>query len=124
MKIRQNLARFTSEHLVMRFAEIGIEQDNALLRNEIGSFNKLYDEKAAILAELKSREGDQRTLLLRLYSHPNMQVRLNAAKATLAIEPNEARKQLEAIAASGQGPQAGDAGMSLWTLDEGIFKPT
>ena len=54
MKIRQNLARFTSEHLVMRFAEIGIEQDNALLRNEIGSFNKLYDEKAAILAELKN----------------------------------------------------------------------
>jgi hypothetical protein len=59
-----------------------------------------------------------------LFEHPNMQVRLNAAKATLAVAPKAARQALEAIAASRHHPQAGDAGMSLWNLDEGVFKPT
>ncbi len=46
------------------------------------------------------------------------------AKLTLAVAPIEARAQLEAIAASKWFPQAGDAGMSLSNLDNGIFKPT
>lgn len=74
--------------------------------------------------ELKRREGDERSALLRLFGHPNMQVRLQAAKKTLAVAPVEARAQLEAIAASKWFPQAGDAGMSLWNLDNGVFKPT
>jgi hypothetical protein len=52
-----------------------------------------------------------------------MQVRVKAAKATLAIAPEAARAQLEAIRASGWQPQALEAGMSLGFLDEGIYKP-
>jgi hypothetical protein len=52
-----------------------------------------------------------------------MQVRLKAAYATLAVSPVAARAQLEAIAASGWQPQAGDAGMSILNLDRGIYKP-
>jgi hypothetical protein len=62
--------------------------------------------------------------LMDLYGHPNMQVRLKAAKNTLAVAPQAAREQLEAIVASDWQPYAGDAGMCLWALDEGIFKPT
>jgi hypothetical protein len=51
------------------------------------------------------------------------QTRLNAAKATLSLAPKAARQQIEHIAASGHFPQAGDAGMCLWTLDQGIFNP-
>jgi hypothetical protein len=61
---------------------------------------------------------------LRLYGHPNAQVRLMAAKATLALVPEAGRRLLQAIAESGPGPQAGDAGMSLDNLARGIFKPT
>jgi len=75
-------------------------------------------------AELKSRASDQRRALMTLYEHPSAQVRLNAAKATLAVAPVEAREQLEAIANSGDFPQYGHAGMSLDALDRGIFKPT
>jgi hypothetical protein len=114
----------TTSQLIDRFVEIGIAQDNALLGNEIASFNKLYDEKATILLELKSRSGDQRRGLLKLFGHENMQVRLNAAKATLAVAPQEARAMLQKIADSGFFPQAGDAGMSLVNLDRGIYKPT
>lgn len=51
---------------------------------------------------------------------PDMQVRLNAAKATLAVAPKAARQKLEDIAGSGW-PLAGDAGMSLWNLDRGVL---
>ncbi|MCR4266095.1 DUF2019 domain-containing protein [Nitratireductor sp. ZSWI3] len=113
----------TVKELIERFAEIGVAQDEALLDNETAKFNKLYREKIAIETELRDRPGDQRHHLMALYAHPNMQVRLNAANSTFAIDMTRARAQLEAIAASKQFPQAGDAGMALWAIDEGISKP-
>ncbi|NWG24478.1 MAG: DUF2019 domain-containing protein [Pseudorhodoplanes sp.] len=118
----ESLKKMGVEALVERFADIGVAQDKALLYDEIGKFNRLYDQKTAVLDELKSRPGDQRRALIPLYNHPNMQVRLNAAKATLAVVYPEAYRMLEAIADSGWHPQAGDAGMSLSNLERGIFK--
>lgn len=112
------------DQLVHRFVAIGIDQDKALRTSAIAKFNRLFDEKKAIERELKSRNGDQRRALLNLYDLPNPQVRLNAAKATLAVAPEAARRMLEAIADSREYPQAGDAGMTLDSLDRGIFKPT
>lgn len=73
--------------------------------------------------ELRARGVNARRVLMRLYKHPNLQVRLNAAKCTLGIEPVVARQVIQAIADSKLYPQAGDAGMCLWALDDGIFKP-
>jgi hypothetical protein len=101
-----------------------MQQDEALLGNEIKKFNHLYSQMDAVADELKSRPGDQRRLLLSLYDHPNAQVRLKAAVRTLAVAPEAARSLIEAIAASREYPQAGDAGMTLDALDRGIFKPT
>jgi len=120
---QSDLGELTTKELVERFADIGIEQDGSLLRDEIRMFNRLYDEKQAITTELKCRPGDQRRALVALYRHPNMQTRLNAVKATLALEPVAARRMLQAIADSKQYPQAGDAGMCLSNLDRGIFAP-
>jgi hypothetical protein len=47
-----------------------------------------------------------------------MQVRLNAAKATLAVAPEAARQVVETIAASTWAPQCYDARMCLWKIDE------
>ncbi len=113
-----------TEELVNLFAKIAIQQDDALLGNEIGRFNRLFDQMAAVKNELKARPGDQRRLLCSLYDHPNAQVRLKAAVATLAVEPIAARSVLEAIASSRKFPQAGDAGMTLDGLDNGEFVPT
>jgi hypothetical protein len=78
----------------------------------------------AITAELKSRPGDQRSALVKLYDHPNVQVRLNAARLTLAVAPAAARQVVETIASSRKFPQAGDAGMCLSAIELGIFTPT
>ncbi|MBN9598498.1 MAG: DUF2019 domain-containing protein [Afipia sp.] len=118
------LSDIATEDLVVRFAEIGQAQDQALLGGEKAKFKRLFQQMAEVSQELKSRPGDQRRALMRLYEFPNMQVRLKAAKHTLAVAPIEARRQLEIIAESKWFPQAGEAGMSISNLDGGIFKPT
>ena len=118
------LQHMTVDQLVERFTAIALAQDEALLGNEYAEFNRLFEKMEAVGQELKAREADQRRALLRLYEHPNAQVRLKAVKATLAVAPEAARRMLEAIAGSREYPQAGEAGMSLYNLDRGIFKPT
>lgn len=121
---RMNLQVMTANQLIERFMELALDQDKALLGGEIGRVNQIYDRLEEVEAELKSREGDQRRALLKLYDHPNPQVRVKAVKATLAVEPNAARRMLKAIAESREYPQAGEAGMSIRALERGIYKPT
>lgn len=110
--------------LVERFASLGLEQYQAEIHGDIAKENRLLRQMRAVTEELKSRSGDQRSALLRFYNHPNVQVRLMAARLTLAVAPKAARQVLESIEKSKEYPQAGDAGMCLWNLDRGVFKPT
>ncbi len=77
----------------------------------------------AVDKELRPRGRDARLALVCLNNHPNIQVRLDAAKCTLEIAPVAARKTIKVIEESRCFPQAGDAGMTLQYLDESIFKP-
>ncbi len=120
---RVKLEEMTIDELVERFAGIGIAQDQAELMGEIGKFNSLYRQMDATEKELRGRGREARLALLRLYDHPNMQVRLNAAKRTLGVAPEAARKVIQEICDSKWYPQAGDAGMTLSNLDRGVFKP-
>jgi ParB-like chromosome segregation protein Spo0J len=117
------LEQMSVDDLVDGFAAICIEQDRALLYSDIKKFNRIYDQMVAIREELKRRPGDQRKALVKLYDHPNAQVQLQAARASLAVEPAAARMLIEKIASSRKYPQAGDAGMTLVNLDRGVFKP-
>ena len=121
---RINLEDMSVAQLVDRFTSLALEQDKALLREEIGKVNRIFDQMEAVKVELKRREGDQRRALLELYQYPHVHVRLKAAKATLAVAPLAARELLQTIAKSREYPQAGDAGMTIRALDRGTFKPT
>lgn len=119
-----NLTEMSADQLANRLAEFAVEQDNSLLGNDFAAANRQYQHMQDIAIELKSRPGDQRRALTVLYDHPNIHVRLVAAKKTLAIAPQAARRLLEDIKASGWLPDSGDAGMCLRALDDGTFKPT
>ena len=119
-----NLGEMTVDRLVRDFVNLAIEQDEALLGFDTKEVNRLFWRLAAIEDELKLRSGDQRHALLTLYSHPNPQVRLKAAKATLAIAPQAGRDVLQAIVDAKIDPQRLEAGMSLWNLDTGVYRPT
>ena len=117
------LKSMTTEQLVDRFAEIGIAQDQALLYDEYKRFNRLFNQMNDVDQELRRRGLQARMALLRLFDHPNMQVRLEAAKWSLGIAPEAARQVIESISESNWFPQAGDAGMTLANLASGVFKP-
>ena len=96
-----------------RFVAIGVAQDQALLYDEHKKFRRLYSEMNEVDQELRRRGRDARLALLRLFDHPNMQVRLKAAKRTLGVAPENARHVIEEIKKSQWFPQALEAGMTL-----------
>ncbi|MGH6863406.1 MAG: DUF2019 domain-containing protein, partial [Methylocella sp.] len=102
---------------------IGIAQYQAMLGDAYAEVRRLAYQMQAVDKELRAQGRDARLALVRLYDHPNIQVRLEAAKCTLGIAPVAARETIKAIKESQRFPQAGDAGMTLRYLDEGIFKP-
>jgi cytochrome c oxidase assembly protein Cox11 len=118
------LPAMSANELVDLFTGFALQQDEAVLAFDVKETNRLYRTLKEIENELKSRPGDQRRALLPLLEHPNPQVQVKAAKATLAIAPAAARHVLEVIAETCYGPQKLEAGMSLSNLDAGIFKPT
>jgi hypothetical protein len=113
----------SSSALVDRYRQVGIAQHDAADNLENARYNRLFDEKVAIETELKSRPGDERRLVLQFYGHEVMQLRFNAARATLAVAPAEARAELERIRETKHYPQAAKAGLALEYLEEGRLVP-
>lgn len=118
--MKQMLSDMTVAQLVERFMAMALDQDDALLDGRHAKYNRLYDQMVTLETELRLRAGDQREGLLPLLLHPNAQVRLKAAIATLKA----ARAVLEEIKAAQWYPQALDAGMMLRALDDGSYEPT
>ena len=117
------LSDMSMDALINHFAEIGVLQDDALWNGKYSYFNRLYDRMDKVDKELRSRGLDARCALSRLFTHPNIQVRLQAAKFSLGVEPAGAYRVIKDISNSKLFPQAGDAGMTLVNLERGIFKP-
>ena len=117
------LSDLTTQQLVDNFLALAIARGEAIMGFENAKANRLYWRIDAIKKELRTREGDQRRLVSTFYSHRDPQVRLEAAMATLAIFPEQARAVLQLIMDRSEFPQAGDAGFTLLCLDRGEFKP-
>jgi hypothetical protein len=118
------LADAVTSQLVARFVELNLALDAAEQRGENAKYNRLFEQMMDVVNELKARAGDQRIHLVPLHRHPNIQVRMQAAKLTLAVAPDAARAVLQSIFDSGWQPQSLSAGMCLLRLDRGEFKPT
>ncbi len=117
------LGKLSNQELLQRFVRIAIAQDEALLDDAYGRYNRLYQQMSLIDRELRARGRQERLSLVALFDHPNVQVRLKAATKLLGVVPEQARKVLERIIASREFPQAGDAGMLIRGLDDGSFVP-
>lgn len=114
----------SAEVLVKFFTEIALAQYETHFDFNTRAFNKLFRQMAKVEERLKAMPGDKRSALLPLLGHPNLEVHLRAAKATVAVALEVARATLVALTKIQPTPQAGEAGMCLWALEQGIFKPT
>ncbi|MCG6203159.1 DUF2019 domain-containing protein [Rhodopseudomonas sp. HC1] len=115
--------RATTIELVDEFNSLTTAQGEASLLLQTARYTRLYRRMEAVKNELKARDGDQRRALLPLLQSRNVQVRMMAAHALLAIEPEQARRALESVRDSNVMPQVAEAGMSLRSLDEGTYLP-
>ncbi|CAN5416134.1 hypothetical protein BH11PSE4_BH11PSE4_25540 [soil metagenome] len=113
----------TIPQLVEQFRALALAKSEAIATERATRYNRLYWKLDAVEKELRSRKGDQRRALALLYDHPNPQVRLDAAIATLVVFPDQARAALQMIIDRDEFPQAGNAGFTLLYLKEGRFVP-
>jgi hypothetical protein len=113
----RSLHELSVAQLIERFTAASLGQFQAELQSDITKQNNFMRESMRVADELRSRPGDQRSALIKLYDHPNIQVRLNAARLTLAVSPTAAREVIQTIIDSKQYPQAMDAGMCLSAIE-------
>lgn len=118
-----NLASLSPDQLVREFVRVSLDQYEAHRYRRVATYNRLYWLTEAIEKELKARTGDQRRLLVPLYVHQNVQVRLKSAMATLALNTEGARQVLQAIKDEQRFPFAADAAGMLSALDNGRYVP-
>ncbi len=123
MTAKMNLPSLPIAEIVALFEKLCIQQYDAMEREEQTRVNRLVWLIYDLENELKSRPGDQRYVLKQLFGHSNMQVRLSAARANLAVDYASARRELQAIVDSQWFPQAGDAGITLENIDTGFYTP-
>jgi hypothetical protein len=122
--MKSALKDISTPELVQLFAENCVEQDKAIFNEEVSKFKKIFSVMFQIDEELRERGCEARLALTELYGHPNLQVKLQAARVTLGVAPTEARQVIEAISKTGWMPQAADAKGTLRNLDSGFLKPT
>lgn len=111
-------SKMVVENLVSLHADLSAKQGHAqesFLSMTI--VNRLGKQIFDINDELKSRPGDQRIVLIKLFSNPDPWVRFNAASAVLDIATASARPIIQAIADSKNYPVAAHAGMCLSLFD-------
>jgi hypothetical protein len=114
----------TVTQLVEYFMAIALAQDKAMRIDDSATYNRLFRQMEVVEKELKAHKGDQRQALLPLLDHPNAQVRLTSAIATLALAPEAARRALQIISDREEYPQAADARGMMRAVDEGSFVPS
>ncbi|WP_332119350.1 DUF2019 domain-containing protein [Azorhizobium caulinodans] len=117
------LAKLRTEDLVALFIELSLEMKRADDWLENGAYNRAHKKLRDVRAELQRRPGDERRALLPLLAHPNIQVRLDAATATLALSA-AATEAMQGIASLGYCSQAFSAKRMLRAIEEGTWTPT
>lgn len=116
---RISLQDMTAAQLVARFLAIALQEYDALQGENHTRFNRLFDERIAVMAEFMLCPIEQRCAVMALYKHSNPQVRYAAASATRDFAPREARRVCEIISERNEYPQAANARLLIRALDEG-----
>ena len=111
---KTGLRKLTTPELVARFEKLTLDQEIEMLALESGRYNKLYRQIAAVIDELKHRDGDRRRDLFRLLDHESLHVRYLVASHCDEIDPARSRPILREIADCGMQPYALNAGTDLY----------
>jgi hypothetical protein len=118
-----DLSGLESEELVKQFAEAAKKMAAAVLNSETQDTNRIFRHMEAIDVLLRSRGREARLLLTSFLDDDDRFVRYYAAQYLLGLVPDRARAIIEWNYKYGFDAIAFDAGMTLYNLDTGVFKP-
>jgi hypothetical protein len=118
-----NIEALTTEQIVDEFVSVARERGTAVLDSETRRANQMFSRMQALDRALRSRGRSARLMLLPLLEDDDRSVRYYAAKYLLGLVPHRARATIEEIAKPKFDGLCSDAGMCLYALDKGIFKP-
>ena len=113
----------TSKKLVEQYIEVGEQQFDAEIWEDIDKYSALFKIRTEISEELKSRPGDHRKLLLPLFNHENLRTRQNAIENAYIFDPAAARKSLIEVTGMYDNIYSPEASMTLDDLDSGFWVP-
>ncbi|MDO9439851.1 MAG: DUF2019 domain-containing protein [Beijerinckiaceae bacterium] len=114
---KTGLRKLTTPELVARFEKLTLDQEIEMLALESGRYNKLYRQIAAVIDELKHRDGDCRRDLFKLLDHESLHVRFVVTSHCDDLDPARSRPVLREIADCGMQPYALYAGMELYFME-------
>lgn len=117
--MKRDIKKLSTNEIVDMIEVIGIQQYEAKFESNYPLFRRLLAKQWKLEDELKSRHNDERHALVKHFSHPIVQVRLNAANAVYALMPKKARGVLEEIANGTEFPFSADAAMCIGEIDAG-----
>jgi hypothetical protein len=121
---KRNLKQLSEAELVADFRECALETVEAKLDSNRRRITRLFHRFHTIQAELIERGPEARRALLTLLDDPHLRVRYEAARRCLALDKDRALGVINEVVRSRKMPEAGEAGMTLLALEQGIFKPT
>lgn len=118
-----NLSELDTDTLVARFVAATKAMGLAVLDHETQTANRVFQTMWDIDQILRARGRDARLRLLPLLADKDRFVRYYTAKKLLGVVPDRARAVIEGVAEPKYDALSLDAGMCLYALDEGIFRP-
>lgn len=117
------LDNLTIDELISLFASLSEQQYPLTLNDEVRKSTLLIKKRYEIDRELRKRGIAARLELTKLFMHPNIQVRVNAAKSSLGVAREPALNVLRQITKEDFGPFRLDAGMTIALVEDGTVTP-
>ena len=118
-----DLVHLTNAELANRFAEAAKKRGRAIREGEVRDANRMYHYMDAIHSILRSRGLTARQELLPLLDGEDRYVQYYTAIQLLGVVPDRAREIIESNHKYWSDAIAFDAGMILYNLDIGVFRP-
>jgi hypothetical protein len=103
--------------LILRYEAIGVAMYDESLNDTVTKYNKLYRQWRQTVEALDAFGPDGRVRIRPFLSHPNLQLRMNAAYDVEDIDPQGSLAVFRGVAASGQRPQSVNASLALERRD-------
>jgi hypothetical protein len=110
--------------LIALFGSLSEQQHPLTLNDEVTKINRLVRKQGEIDNELRKRGVEARLALTKLFDHPNIQVRMNAARRTLGVAREPAMAVLRKIMKEDYDAFRFHAGMTVALVEDGTVNPT